>query len=401
MRILLIHDWNPGRGGSEAYVGWLHDQLLARGHQVHLLTGDAGTAGDGRAQSIARSGRSLGSRALLQIFNPHAWHQARKAARQFSPDIVHLHHHAYQLSASVALALEHLPLVASIHDYKNLCPLGTKALPDGRICSRPMGPACLRQCLGPGHWLRDQLRYRFLDSAIRTARRRIVYSRHLLAQFQQHGIDVTLHPYIVSQPTRSFQRRPAATPLFVFMGRLEPEKGAATLLAAFDRLHEVHPDARLRIVGDGSQRGALEQQARSLRIQSRVEFTGWQPADRINDWLADAWCTVAPSLMAEPFGLVAPECVLRGIPVVASRIGGFADSVTHGRTGLLFDNGDPQALLHCLQDIADRRTFPDLACDPIATGELRRQLDPDRHLDRLEELYLEVAAPLPGRGPSA
>lgn len=391
MRILLIHDWNPGRGGSEAYVGWLHDQLLARGHQVHLLTGDAGSAGDGRAASIARAGRSLPARAVYQIFNPDAWRQARRAARDFSPDVVHLHHHAYQLSGSVALALRHLPIVASIHDYKNVCPLGTKALPDGRICTQPHGIACLQGCLGPGHWLRDQVRYQVLDSALRKSRRRIVYSRHIQSVLQQHGIEAELHDYAVCQPTDSFQRRPAPDPLFVYLGRLEPEKGVATLLTAFARLHATHPEARLRIVGDGSQRRPLEQLCQQLSLDSQVDFKGWQPAERLNEWLSDAWCAVAPSLMAEPFGFVAPECILRGIPVIASRIGGFADSVSHGKTGLLFDNGNVEGLLQCLLEFVSRNTFPDLICDPEATSTLRQLLHPDRHLSRLESVYRDLS----------
>src|SRR5690606_20495241 len=102
----------------------------------------------------------------------------------------------------------------------------------------------------------------------------------------------------------------------------------------------VTPTARLRVVGEGPERPALEALARSLGLDGAVSFRGWvSPAD-VEHELADAWAQVVPSLWAEPLGLIALEAIVRGVPVIASAAGGLGEIVEHGRSGLLFPNGD-------------------------------------------------------------
>ncbi len=132
-------------------------------------------------------------------------------------------------------------------------------------------------------------------------------------------------------------------PLVVFAGRLEWEKGGHTLVAAMPRLRRRHPGLRLVVVGRGSQRDALTEQARALRVAGSVDFTGWLDEDELKAVVAAADVAVVPSVY-EPFGLVALETAAIGTPLVVARTGGLAEVVRDGESGLVVPPLDAASL---------------------------------------------------------
>ena len=174
-------------------------------------------------------------------------------------------------------------------------------------------------------------------------------SRWLQRELADAGIVAASSAWPIASPSAGFRRAPATQPLFVFTGRLAREKGVDTLLHALAHARARGLEARLRVVGDGPLRSSLQDMTDSLGLSGAVEFTGWLPLERVEAQLADAWALVAPSAWAEPLGLTALEAVVRGIPVIASATGGLAETVEHGVTGLLFPNGDADALARSLR----------------------------------------------------
>jgi glycosyltransferase involved in cell wall biosynthesis len=100
---------------------------------------------------------------------------------------------------------------------------------------------------------------------------------------------------------------------------------------------------------------------------------------------------VAPSLWAEPFGLVALEAIVRGIPVIASAQGGFADTVEHGITGLLFQNGNEDELYQRLSVIAHRQAFPHLQLPEEVVSLVRNSSTIQQYVHRLRGIFSELA----------
>jgi len=125
------------------------------------------------------------------------------------------------------------------------------------------------------------------------------------------------------------------------VARLEPEKGHPTLLEAWPAVLRSCPDAYLLIVGEGSQREALERQANDLRIGHRVVFTGRR--DDIPAVTAALDVAVLPSYR-EAQGLTILEAMALTRPVVASNVGGIPEMIQDGVTGLLVPPRDPDAL---------------------------------------------------------
>ena len=125
------------------------------------------------------------------------------------------------------------------------------------------------------------------------------------------------------------------------VARLEPEKGHPTLLEAWPLVLRAAPDAYLLVVGEGSQRDALERQARALRIAHRVVFTGRR--DDVPAVTAALDVAVLPSYR-EAQGLTILEALALSRPVVASNVGGIPEVIDDGVTGLLVPPHDAPAL---------------------------------------------------------
>jgi len=126
----------------------------------------------------------------------------------------------------------------------------------------------------------------------------------------------------------------------LFVGRLSPEKGVATLLAAWRQLDARFP---LHVVGDGPLRAQLEVCGRQHNL-SNVVFHGRLNQEQTFGHIKRSRFLVFPSEWFETFGRVAVEAFACGVPVIASRIGAAQEIVTDGKTGLHFSPGDPNDL---------------------------------------------------------
>jgi phosphatidylinositol alpha-mannosyltransferase len=136
----------------------------------------------------------------------------------------------------------------------------------------------------------------------------------------------------------------------LFLGRLEPRKGALLLLEAFRLLcEESGPAARLIIAGSGAQEAALKAYARKNDL-SAVVFAG-APADAA-PWFAAADIFCAPSPHGESFGIVIAEAMASGKPVVAAANPGYRTLLTGAAAQFLVTPGDARALARALAVLA-------------------------------------------------
>jgi glycosyltransferase involved in cell wall biosynthesis len=129
------------------------------------------------------------------------------------------------------------------------------------------------------------------------------------------------------------------------VGRLAERKGQDVAIKATALVRKAGFDAVLTLVGDGypgyeDHVAGLHRLAAEEGVGDATVFAGFQdPAP----FVAEADVVLVPSRV-EPFGLVAVEALLQGRAVVASRVGGLAEIIEHGRTGMLVDPDDPAAL---------------------------------------------------------
>ncbi len=136
----------------------------------------------------------------------------------------------------------------------------------------------------------------------------------------------------------------------IFVGRMIPEKGVDILLEALAML----PDVPATIVGDGTDRAALEAAA-----GSNVRFAGMVRDAELAALLNRHRLLIVPSRWEEPFGIVALEGMACGCVPVVARSGGLPDAV--GDAGLIFEKGDARALADCIaRSLADEARLAEL-----------------------------------------
>jgi D-inositol-3-phosphate glycosyltransferase len=140
---------------------------------------------------------------------------------------------------------------------------------------------------------------------------------------------------------------PADSPLLLFVGRIQPLKGADVAVCALAAMTD-HPDARLLVVGGPSgPRGEehlaqLQKLVDDLGLADRVRFEEPQPHELLSTYYRAADVCVVPS-RSESFGLVALEAAACGTPVVAAAVGGLTTLVDDGRTGYVVDPSSPRS----------------------------------------------------------
>lgn len=142
--------------------------------------------------------------------------------------------------------------------------------------------------------------------------------------------------------------------LLVHISNFRPVKRVLDVIAIFERLYRQLP-VRLLMVGDGPERGRVEQHCREHRICQAITFIGSLPL--VEEVLVGADLFLLPS-ETESFGLAALEAMACEVPVIATRAGGIPEVVVHGETGYLCEVGDVDgmaaAALSLLKD-EDRR----------------------------------------------
>jgi len=184
---------------------------------------------------------------------------------------------------------------------------------------------------------------------------------------------------------------PLETPRLLCVGRLaSKEKGFDLALSALALVAPRYPRLRLGIAGDGEERPNLERQAADLGITDRVDFLGWVNPAEIPWWIARSTIVVMPSREGEGFGLAGLQAGQLERPIIATRVGGLAELIVDGDTGLLIEPEDATALARAVAALLD---------DPrraAAMGKAARQralsvFGWDRHVDAYDELIRELA----------
>jgi glycosyltransferase involved in cell wall biosynthesis len=141
------------------------------------------------------------------------------------------------------------------------------------------------------------------------------------------------------------------------VARLEPEKGHPTLFEAWPAVLRAVPDAYLLVIGEGSQREALERLARELKIAHRVVFTGRR--DDVPAVTAALDVAVLPSYR-EAQGLSILEALALARPVVASNVGGIPEMIDDGVNGLLVEPHDVDGLATAITRLLVDHPYADM-----------------------------------------
>jgi len=263
--------------------------------------------------------RSLSAKFALLGFLGSGFASGARVRREFEPSLVHAHWwFPGGLVGSLVASLAGIPLITTMH--------GTD----------------VRLAMGNG-LARTLLRHVLAQSRAVTT-----VSSWLASQVKTMA--PASDPIVSPMPVATHLFSPGGTRharRFLFVGRLNEQKGVAVLLEALAAMRE---PAELDVVGDGADRDALVASAQALGLGARVHWHGAVPQPRLVDYYRTATALVVPS-REEGFGLVAVEAQLCETPVVAFASGGLADTIEDGATGFLVPPGNSGTLALTLDNV--------------------------------------------------
>ena len=184
----------------------------------------------------------------------------------------------------------------------------------------------------------------------------VVTSHTLLREYRLPGDTLIAYRAMHDPSYLGMDRHAVPSPVILYVGRLSAEKGVATLLQAFQAVSTQMEDSRLVLVGDGQERGNLEQQAKAAGIEAHVDFRGWVPHGPVlRQVYSEARVFCLPShTEGMPAALV--EAMWAGLPTVVTSVGDMP-AVVNG-AGTVVPPKDPESLSGALIELlSDERAY--------------------------------------------
>lgn len=341
-------------------------------------------------QAYKSSRMSLGDRigsALKLTHSPEAVRKIGQLIDNAQPDILHCHNIYHQLTPSIIGAAKRrgIPVVLTLHDYKPVCPVYTR-LRNGQVCSDCLNGQfsnlvkhrCADGSLGKSLLLYAEASLQRLMQSYEKVDTFIAPSEFMRASIVQHRIPTdrveVIYNGIDCNAVKVSQQDDGYV---LFLGRLSPEKGIDTLLAAHAEIAN-----RVPLVVAGT--GPMESDMRARYPQAR--FLGHISGGELESHLRRASLVVIPSEWYENCPMSVLEAMAHGKPVIASNMGGIPELVAHEQTGLLFDPGDRATLktqiLRLMNNPDERLRF-----GTAARARIEERFSLEQHNEALLDLY--------------
>ncbi len=322
MRVGIVTNvFYPYPGGVSEHVRQLYGKLTLLGHDVRVVTTSFGRGTSDVEDHVVRLGRSVpvptnGSLYPVAL-HPRMGRMVREMLAREWFDVLHIHEPFMPFLCLAVLREATAPVVGTFHANHE----------------SPHTYGVFRRVL---ERYEDRLARRIAVSA--AARETI--ARHIGGDYEiiPNGVDV--EQFSTAEPLPEFDDGRLS---ILFVGRMEPRKGAKFLFQAMSRILDAVPECRLTVVGSGP----YTRYYRSFipaSVTYRVDFAGFVSAEMLARYYASADIYCSPATGGESFGIVLVEAMAAGAAIVASDITGYRDVVKHEQTGILVEPESPDSI---------------------------------------------------------
>ncbi len=320
MKILFYNDFSSQIGGVEIFQSAIGEGLRSIGFEVCYVFGDN--------RKLLKNNLFFKTEMVVRslLSNPSLEARLRSKIKAFNPDIIHINNNKlYTRAVLNAVRGSGAKVVSSFHDFH------FSLEPDTQYNKNNL----------------KHIWKRFLLKRIEEGSDVLLSYTHVVQQcLARAGVkEVSRLPLFVDDSRWVFKEDcHNNSPIILFFGRLEEQKGVFLLLESFRKVKESIPDAQLHYVGMGTSFDKLNNMINNSLQNKSIVLHGKKELVDLLQLLHSSRVSVVPSIWPEPFGLTGLESQSAGVPVVGAAIGGIPEWCIDGVSGLLFSAGDADSL---------------------------------------------------------
>lgn len=367
-KILIVSHGHPdhSKGGAEVAAYNLFKEYQRRGIDTLFLARTPEPSHGGSVFSTRNGGREiLFHTAMHDWFNfrcaepKHIWHDFRDLLKRYKPTIVHFHHYAHMGMEMIREVKNTLPvskIMLTLHEYLAICfNNGQMVKPGGTKLCYGGSPVDCARCFPEKSAADFFLRESYFKSLFDLVDQFVSPSHFLIDRYKAWGIPEEKMVMIENgQPVAENDKpRPLAKGekrnRFAYFGQITPFKGLDVLLEALLLLPEdIREEVHLDIHGANLDGQPGEYRDKIIKLIEKLEHTvtmhGSYESHEIGKLMYETDWMVIPSVWWENSPIVIQEAFNHGRPIICSDIGGMAEKIKHGSTGLHFRRGKANAL---------------------------------------------------------
>lgn len=395
MKILMVNKFLSPVGGAETYMITLGKELEKRGHEVQFFGMDSADRQVGNRAEIYTDNIDFRNASALKkleyslksVYSKEARRKIGALLDDFKPDIVHLNNINFQLTPAIIYEIKKrgIPAVQTLHDVQLACPCHRFYIEHEKkictLCESGNYLNCIKhKCVHnsfaksipaaiESYYYHSKGTYSLIDKFI-------CPSRFMANTAHKAGIDksktTVLHNFSdkkASAAASTYNGEPYA----LYFGRLSVEKGIETLVHAAKEL----PGVKFVFAGTGP----LENLCKGV---PNIEYAGFKSGKELSDLIENAEFSLCPSELNENCPMTVSESVSLGTPVIGSDLGGIPELIKNGKTGIVFEAGNKNALKEAIQKLYYDKELLNRMAQNCRSEEFNGI---EKYTERLSEIY--------------
>jgi glycosyltransferase involved in cell wall biosynthesis len=348
-KILLIDDdCNIKLNGAPLFK-MEHDTLLTAGFDVYTIDFDKyyKERVDGKDFQIDTSTNKIQNKVDKFFGSSKMFNEIKTIIKQIKPDIIHLHLISkYPIPLFQALP-DDIPIIQTLHGPNYFCPTSWGVTKESKQCNLNCGIQCVTNKCIP-FWQYPIIKSLFTKLPKLLDKVTLFHcpSKNIELVANKAGYKNTK---IIPLGLRKEFSNIKLKTIFegyklLFIGSLHPVKGLDVLLKSMKILIKKNSKIQLYIAGKGAYEEYYKQKVKEYNLSNNVNFLGFVDSNMIIKTYQSVDITIVPSIWSEQFGMVGPESLACGVPVIGSNIGGIPEWLENNKHGILVEPNNYEQL---------------------------------------------------------
>lgn len=385
MKILQINSFGYYAGGTEKSVTRLKQELVKKGHEVKILTSNYNVADDTFADYTFKHAKGV-YQLLFRLFNPYSYRALKKVLKEYQPDVIHFHRMDL-LSPSVLFLTKKYPTLITLHGPEDfITSLLIWFMPHSYFKNKIISRDNLN-FNGKLHYLYHAYIQKFIyNLGLKNVDVIISPSKGFTKSIDKKITNVTTVYNGVT--LLNYFKKFMCDYKLLYVGRLDSTKGIEYAINSLQIIIKKFPKTTLTIVGEGIFKLELITLTKKLHLENNVKFITWQKKELIEEYYKISDIILVPSVWPEPFGLVGPEAMSVGRPVIASKVGGIPEWLENGKTGFLVEPKNSQQIAEkVIKLFSDQRLLVEMGENARKKAE---KFSIENNANNTEKIYLKL-----------